>query len=109
MADTPKVLGQSIPAAATLTTLYTVPGATSTVLSTLKVCNQSAQPTTFRVSIAVAGAADTPKQYVYFEVPLAGNDSFSATEGWSLAATDVVRVQSANGLVSFNLFGVEVT
>lgn len=109
MADTSKVLGQAIPAAATLTTLYTVPGATSAVVSTLKACNQSPSQTTVRVSVAVAGAADTAKQYLYYELPIAGYDSFSATEGWTMATTDVVRAYSTNGLVSFNLFGVEVT
>lgn len=108
MADTQKVLGQVIPTAGTLTTAYTVPGATSTVVSTLKVCNQG-PATTFQVSIAVAGVADTPKQYVYYNVPLGFADSFSATEGWTLAATDVIRVSSVSGLVSFNVFGVEVT
>lgn len=109
MADTPKVLAQSIPAANVLTDAYTVPAATKTVVSTLKACNQGSQPTTFRVSVAVAGVADTPKQYLHYDVPLDGNDSFSATEGYTLGAGDVVRVRSANGLCSFNLFGVEVT
>jgi len=109
MADVQKVLGQSIPSLATLTALYTVPGATSTIVSTLKICNQSVLPTTFRVSIAVAGAANEAKQYVYYELPLAGYDSFALTEGWTLATTDVVRVQSESGNVSFTLFGVEVT
>lgn len=109
MADTPKVLAQSYPAVATLTDAYTVPANTKTVASTLKVCNQSSQPTKFRVSVAVAGAADAAKQYLYYDEPLAANSTFSATEGWSLAATDVVRVYSGNGLCSFNLFGVEVT
>ncbi len=109
MADTVKVLGQSLPAAATLTNLYTVPAATSTVISTLMVCNQSALPTTVRVSIAVAGAADITKQYVYYELSVAAYDSFAVTAGWALQTTDVVRVQSANGQTSFNLFGVEVT
>lgn len=105
--DNAKVLGQSIPVAATLTDLYAAP--ISAVISTLKVCNQDANPTTFRVSIAVAGAADATKQYVYYDVPIDGNDSFSATEGWTLGPADVVRVRSASGLCSFNLFGVEVT
>lgn len=108
MTDTLKTLGQAIPAALTLTTLYTVPGV-STVVSTLKVCNQSSSATTFRVSVAVAAAADATKQYVYYDTPLDGNDTFSATEGWSLAVTDVVRVYSGNGQCSFNIFGVEVT
>lgn len=109
MTDTFKPLAQAIPAAGTLTTLYTVPGATSAVISTIKMCNQSSTDTTVRVSLAIAGAADTPAQYLYYDLLLAGNDTFSATEGWSMATTDVLRGQSANGLVSFNVFGVQVT
>ena len=108
MTDTAKVLGQSIPAAGTLTTLYTVPAATSAIVSTLTACNQSATATTIRVSIALAGAADTAKQYIYYDLALAANDNFSATQGWTLATTDVVRCYSANGLVSFNLFGAQI-
>lgn len=109
MAESIKMLGQSFPAAATLTALYTVPSSASAVGSTLTVCNQDDAPTTFRVSIAVAGAADASKQYVYYDVPLASNDTFAATIGWSLTALDAVRVRSGNGRCSFNLFGVERT
>lgn len=105
--DKPKPLGQSIPAATTLATLYTAP--VSAVVSTLKACNRSSSPTTIRVSVAIAGAADTPAQSVYYDLPLAANDTFSATEGWALAPTDVVRVYSGNGNVAFNIFGVETT
>lgn len=107
--DNVKVLGQSFPAMAALTDAYTVPASSKTVVSTLKVCNQSSAPTSFRVSVAVAGAADSSKQYLYYDVPLSANDTFSATEGWTLGAGDVVRVRSANGQCSFNLFGDEVT
>lgn len=103
------MLGQALPGAGALADLYTAPAAAKTVVSTLKVCNQAAAPTTFRVSVAVAGAADERKQYVYYDAPIDANDTFSATEGWTIAATDVIRVRSANGLVSFNLFGAEVT
>jgi hypothetical protein len=40
MATTYKVLGQLNPAATTPTTLYTVPASTSTVVSTITICNQ---------------------------------------------------------------------
>lgn len=108
MAETYKVLGQLQPAAATLLALYTVPAATSAVCSALKACNQGAA-TVIRVSIAKAGAADATLQYVYRDLPIAANDTFSATEGWTLATTDVVRCYSLSGNVSFNLFGVENT
>ena len=51
MATTYKVLGQSNPAATTATTLYTVPSATSTVISTITICNQAATAATFRVAV----------------------------------------------------------
>lgn len=107
MAETLKVLGQLVPAASTLTTLYTVPAATSTVVSSLTCCNPSGSSTTVRVSIAVAGAADDPKQYLYYDVPVLGHDTLTATLGLTLATTDLVRVLAANGLVAFNLFGAE--
>ena len=109
MAETRKVLGQSAPLAATLTALYTVPGATQAVVSTLTVCNRSATPTSFSVSVAVAGAAAEEKQYVYPGIAIAGNDTFAATLGITLGPTDVVRVYATLATLSFNLFGVELT
>jgi len=109
MADTFKVLGQLVPSATTLTTLYTVPGATSTVNASLVVCNRGSGATTFRVSVAVAGAADDPKQYIYYDVTINGNDTFIATIGVTLAATDLVRVYAGNGNLTFSLFGVEIS
>jgi len=109
MAETYKILAQSKPGAASLIDAYTTPGATSTVISSLTVCNQSAVPTTFRISVAIAGALDTPAQYLYYNVPIAGNDTFAATLGITLAATDVVRVYNTLANLSFNFFGVENT
>lgn len=109
MAQTYKVLGQLDPSAASLTALYTVPGATSAVVSTLTIANRSATATTFRVSIAVAGAADTNKQYLYYDVTITGNNSFAATLGLTLGAGDVVRVYATLATLSFNLFGTEIT
>jgi hypothetical protein len=70
MADTYKVLAQSNPSAASLTDAYTVPGATQTIISTITVCNRSATPTSFRISVAVNGAADNNIQYLAFDNPI---------------------------------------
>jgi len=109
MAEVIKVLGQVSPAATTLTDLYVVPALTSTVASTITVCNQNAVKIEFRVSIAIAGAVNAAQQYLYYDVQVLANDSFTATIGISLATTDVVRVYSDTANVSFNLFGTEVT
>lgn len=109
MTDNIKIIAQSAPAAGVLDPTYTVPPLTSTVLSSLVVCNRGSTPALFRCSVAIGGAADTNAQYLYFDVTVPGNDTFVATIGVTMATTDVFRTYSNNGGLSFNLFGTEVT
>lgn len=109
MADVLKVLGQSNPSAATLTDIYTVGVSTEAMLSTGVVCNRSATPTSFRISVAIAGAADSNEQYLYFDRPIGANDVFAFTFGIGLATTDVVRVYATLATLSFTVSGIEVT
>jgi hypothetical protein len=109
MAETFKVLAQTNPGAASLTDSYTVPGATHAVISSVVVCNRSATATSFRVSVAVAGAGDDNKQYLYYDVAINGNDTFVATLGITLGAADVIRVYATLATLSFNIFGDEIT
>jgi hypothetical protein len=109
MANVYKILGQSSPAATTPVDLYTVPTATSTVCSSISICNRGTTQTTFRVSISQAGAATENKDYIYYDVTLAGNDTFIATIGVTLATTDKIRVYSGNNNLSFQLFGTEIS
>ena len=109
MAITYKVLGQSNPTANTNTDLYTVPAATSTVCSTLVICNQAATGATFRVAVRPSGAAIATQHYLSYDTALNANDSVTLTIGVTLAATDVVTVRANSATVSFNLFGSELT
>jgi hypothetical protein len=104
-----KVLGQSNPAATTLTTLYTVPASTSTILSTLSVANLSASAITFRVAIRPAGASIANQHYIAYDAAVAANDSVFLTLGVSLATTDVVSVYASTANVAFTAFGSEIT
>lgn len=107
MATELKVLGQANPSAATPTTLYTVPASTEAVCSSLSVCNRSGTATSFRVAVRPAGAVLSNEHYLYYDVTLAGNDTFVATIGMSLDETDVVTVYATLATLSFNLFGQE--
>lgn len=109
MAEQNKILGQSAPAATTLTDLYTVPALTQTVASSVVVCNRGGTSTTFRISLAPAGAADAVSQYTYYDVVIPKNDTFVATIGITLATTDKVRVYAGNANLTFTLLGVEVS
>jgi hypothetical protein len=109
MTTTYKTLAQLNPAATTLTTLYTVPAATSTVVSTITVANNSATDATFRLSVAVAAAADNAKQYIAYGVTCPGNGMYSFTIGMTLAATDLIRAYASTTTLSFNVFGSEIS
>ena len=108
MAQTFKVLGQASLAAATPTDVYTVPAATSAVVSTVTVCNRSVA-TTFRLSVAVAGAGADNKQYLCYDVPLSANETRTLTLGLTLAATDVIRGYAAAATVTVNIYGSQIT
>jgi branched-subunit amino acid ABC-type transport system permease component len=107
MADTVKVLGQAALGATTLTDVYTAPSAA--VVSTVVVCNRTNTDKTFRLAVAVAGAADATKQYLAYDSTVAANDSVTFTLGVSLAITDVVRAYASAVGVTVNVFGVEVS
>ena len=104
-----KVLGQSNPAATTLTTLYTVPSSTSTVVSTIVISNLSTSAITFRVAIRPAGATVANQHYIAYDAAVAANDAVFLTLGVSLATTDVVSVYASTANVAFAVFGTEIT
>jgi hypothetical protein len=108
MATVYKVLGQSNPSATTATTLYTVPSATSAVISTIVICNQAAAAATYRISVRQAGAAQTAAMYVAYDVAIAANDSTALTLGITLATTDVITVYGSTATLSFAAFGSEI-
>ena len=109
MASTYKVLGQSDPVAATLTTVYTVPGATSAIVSTVMICNRSAVATTFRLAVRLAGAAIANQHYIAYDQEILGNEGFAYTIGATLATTDIFSVYATLATLSFNVFGEEIT
>lgn len=108
MATSYKVLGQSNPAATTATTLYTVPSATNTVVSTVVICNQAASAATFRIAVRPAGASLAAQHYVAYDVTVGASDSTALTLGLTLAATDVITVYGSTATLSFSAFGSEI-
>jgi len=110
--ETFKILAQvdtTASGANTLIDAYTVPAGTSTILSSVIVTNRTTTDQRFRVSLAVAGAADDVKQYLYFDVLIFERDTFIATIGVTLATTDKVRVRADAVGITFNVVGVELT
>lgn len=108
MATTYKVLGQSNPAATTATTLYTVPSATETIVSTLTVCNISAAEKTFRVAIRPDGASLATQHYIAYDTKIAANNTTALTLGMTLNASDVITVYASDTNLVFCAFGSEI-
>lgn len=102
-------LGQQAPSAATLTDLYTVGNGLQAVISSVVVCNRGADELHFRLSVAVAGAADAPFQYLYWDTPVGPGETFIAAFAGTLDQTDKIRCQSDTANASFNAFGSEVS
>jgi|TARA_R100001480_G_scaffold106022_1_gene108328 hypothetical protein len=109
VADALKVLGQSDPAATTVTTLYTVPDKTMTTVSSIVAANRTGSAITFRLSVHVEGASADDKQYLYYDKSIAANDSLTIVIGITLNQTDVVKVYTSAVDMSFNMFGCETT
>jgi glucose-6-phosphate dehydrogenase assembly protein OpcA len=109
MATAYKVLGQLAPSATTATTLYTVPSATETIVSTIVVANRDSSSATYRIAIRPDGATLSNEHYIAYQVTVGASDSTTITLGLTMNANDVVTVYASTANLSFNIFGSEIT
>ena len=104
-----KVLGQNNPSATTLTTLYTVPSSTSTVVSSITVANLAASSATFRIAVRPAGESIANKHYIAYDVTIAALDTLTLTLGLTLATTDIISVFASTATMAFSAYGSEIS
>ena len=109
MATAYKVLGQSNPAATTNTTLYTVPSATSAVVSSISICNLASSSATYRIAVRPAGATLANQHYIAYDVTVGAADTTIITVGITLATTDVITVYGSTANLTFQAFGSEIS
>jgi hypothetical protein len=109
MPTTYKVLGQSNPAATTNTSLYTVPSATQTVVSTICISNLSGSDATYRIAIRPDGAAIANQHYIVYGATVPASDSTFLTLGITLDAADVVTVYASSANLAFSAYGSEIS
>ena len=109
MATAYKVLGQSAPSATTATSLYTVPSATETVVSTIVVCNRAATSGTYRISVRPNGAALANQHYIVYDSSCGAKDTVFLTVGLTLDASDILEVYGSSADFSFSAYGSEIS
>ena len=109
MPTTYKVLGQSAPSATTATTLYTVPAATTAVVSSIVIANRDASSATYRIAIRPDGAALANSQYIAYDVTVGASDSTVLTLGITMDASDIITVYASTANLTFSAFGSEIS
>lgn len=109
MATSYKVLGQAVAIAGTDSTLYTVPSATESVISSIVIANRGSEGAVFRVAVRPDGETLANKHYVAYDVPIARNSSTVLSFGMTLNSGDVLTVRADSTSITFNAFGTEIT
>jgi hypothetical protein len=109
MATNYKILGQSAPAATTNTTVYTVPAATQAVVSAIVIANRSAESRLYRIAAVPSGATLANQHYIAYDVTVAGGDSSTLNIGMTLDAGSSITVYAGANVLSFTVFGSEIS
>lgn len=109
MATSYKILGQQAPAELSEATVYTVPTSASSVISSIVICNRGSSAGTFRIATSQGGGATASKDYLYYDQPLSQNNTFIATIGITLGASDKLKCYASTANFTFQAFGSETT
>ena len=115
MPTTYKILGQTLPTANVLSNVYVVPAATSTILNTITICNQSSANANVEIIIRPINEALANKHYILENVLVPRADTLIFSPGITLNASVIVAVNNAvhagetAASISFNVYGVELT
>jgi len=108
VATTYKVLGQAAPANTSNVDLYTVGAGKSAVISTLTITNDTGSAATARIFVRVGGATASAANALVYDTSFAANSVTGLTFGITLAATDVITVQTGtSNALTFMAFGQE--
>jgi hypothetical protein len=110
MGITYKILGQTIVVANTSTGLYTTPALTSTIISSIVVCNTGTSQQTFRIAITPGTISSVAIQdYIYYDVIIPSNDTFVSTAGLTMTNGNTIMVRASSADVVFSCFGSEIS
>lgn len=108
MATAYKVLAQQATTTG-LVSMYTVPAATETIISSIVVANTSASDRTYKITIQPNNATLAQKHYIAYDVTSKANTTTAYTLGITLDATDQVYISGSTTDLSISLFGSEIS
>jgi hypothetical protein len=109
MPFTYKTLGQAAPASTANADIYTVPAGREAVVSSIVVCNTTAEGSSFRIFQRINGAAAGAANAIAFDVAIAANSLVSIELKLTLDAADIISVRSATAnALTFTVNGSEI-
>jgi len=90
-------------------TLYNTGASSTAVISTVAICNTSANPKNYRIGIM--GSAGTPgaSQWVVYDSSCPGNDTVFLTVGITVGNSQFIRVSSQDNTLTFSAYVSEIT
>jgi hypothetical protein len=81
---------------------------TSTIVSSIVICNTSSSSATYTIAVNTATATYATGRYVVYQATIAGNDTVALTLGLVLDPTNrFLNASSSTASVNFSLYGVE--
>lgn len=90
--------------------LYAASGTagTSTVISSIVICNTSSSAATYTIAINTATATYAAGRYVVYQATIAGNDTVALTLGLVLDPTNrYLNASSSTASINFSVYGAE--
>jgi hypothetical protein len=113
MPNTYKILGQVNPSANTQSNVYVVPAATSAVINSVQVANQSATNASYSLMVFPSAEFSTPasngKYFIIRGATIPASDAATLTLSLSLPAGAILAANTNSASISFQAFGVEIT
>jgi len=100
---------QGTAAVGTFATLYTTPAATSAVISSLVICNQSSSAITVRIGLDATEGTPGASEFLVYDASVAANDTLILTMGLAMAASKYLRVSSSANTCSFTASVSEIS
>lgn len=100
---------QGTAAVGTYSTLYTVPAATTAVISTITIANTAAANATYRIGFAASDTTPAAADWLIYDAIAPANDTVFLGLGASLPAGTRIRVSSSANTATFGAFVSEIT
>ena len=100
---------QGTTAVGTYATLYTVPAATTSVISTLAIVNTASANATYRIGFAPSATTPAAADWLIYDGTVPANDAIFLSIGASITTGTLIRVSSSANTVSFQAFVSEIS